>query len=73
MTVATPRDLEPQLQEPLQPAGWLRYFSFSLDHKVIGLQYLVCGFFFYLVGGLLAGAIRTELATPLSDFMPRNT
>ncbi len=73
MTVATPRDLEPQLQEPLQPRGWLRYFSFSVDHKVIGLQYLVCGFLFYLVGGLLAGAIRTELATPLSDFMPRET
>ncbi|MFM9103878.1 MAG: cbb3-type cytochrome c oxidase subunit I, partial [Cyanobium sp.] len=73
MTVATPRDLEPQLQEPLQPRGWLRYFSFSVDHKVIGLQYLVCGFLFYLVGGLLAGAIRTELATPLSDFMPRDT
>ena len=22
--------------ESLQPKGWLRYFSFSLDHKVIG-------------------------------------
>ena len=30
----------------LQPKGWLRYFSFSLDHKVIGIQYLVCGFLF---------------------------
>ena len=28
--------------ESLQPKGWLRYFSFSLDHKVIGIQYLVC-------------------------------
>ena len=34
--------------ESLQPKGWLRYFSFSLDHKVIGIQYLVCGFLFYL-------------------------
>ena len=56
----------------LQPTGWLRYFSFSVDHKVIGLQYLVCGFIFYLVGGLLAGAIRTELASPVSDFMARD-
>ena len=69
MTVATPDQLDPGLQ----PSGWLRYLSFSLDHKVIGLQYLVCGFVFYLVGGLLAGAIRTELATPLADFMPRDT
>ena len=56
----------------LQPSGWLRYFSFSVDHKVIGLQYLVCGFAFYLVGGALAGAIRTELASPVSDFMARD-
>ena len=56
----------------LQPQGWLRYFSFSLDHKVIGLQYLVCGFIFYLIGGALAGAIRIELTSPISDFMPRD-
>ena len=47
--------------ESLQPKGWLRYFSFSLDHKVIGIQYLVCGFLFYLIGGTLASAIRIEL------------
>ena len=57
--------------EKLQPTGWLKYFSFSLDHKVIGLQYLICGFLFYLIGGVLAGAIRIELTSPLSDFMPR--
>ncbi len=56
----------------LQPTGWLRYFSFSVDHKVIGLQYLVCGFAFYLVGGVLAGAIRTELTSPVADFMARD-
>ena len=56
----------------LQPTGWLRYFSFSVDHKVIGLQYLVCGFVFYLIGGALAGAIRTELASPVADFMARD-
>ena len=50
--------------ESLQPKGWLRYFSFSLDHKVIGIQYLVCGFLFYLIGGTLASAIRIELASP---------
>ena len=46
--------IEPQKtdNESLQPKGWLRYFSFSLDHKVIGLQYLVCGFIFYLIGAV---------------------
>ncbi len=67
--------LPPSLQEDpktLQPTGWLRYLSFSLDHKVIGLQYLICGFLFYLIGGLLAGAIRIELSSPISDFLSRD-
>lgn len=52
---------------------WRRYFGFSVDHKVIGIQYLVTSFFFYLVGGVLAGMIRTELATPISDFLTRES
>ncbi len=71
MTVATPPEIQSAIPR-LQPSGWIRYFSFSVDHKVIGLQYLVCGFAFYLVGGALAGAIRTELASPISDFMARD-
>ncbi len=57
----------------LQPEGWLRYLSFSLDHKVIGLQYLVTGFLFYFIGGALAGMIRIELVSPMSDFLQRDT
>ena len=72
MTIASPPSPSPAPLR-LQPTGWLRYFSFSLDHKVIGLQYIVCGFLFYFVGGALAGVIRTELATPISDFVSRDT
>ncbi|MEI7953238.1 MAG: cbb3-type cytochrome c oxidase subunit I, partial [Synechococcaceae cyanobacterium ELA182] len=70
MTVASPSDFEPQ---GLQPQSWLKYFSFSLDHKVIGLQYLVTSFIFYFIGGALAGVIRTELTSPISDFVSRET
>ena len=52
MTLAAPPSPAPQIS--LQPQGWLRYLSFSTDHKVIGLQYIVCGFLFYLIGGALA-------------------
>ena len=45
MTVSLPPQSEHHVPT-LQPTGWLRYFSFSVDHKVIGLQYLVCGFSF---------------------------
>jgi cytochrome c oxidase subunit I len=48
---------------------WQDYFTFNTDHKVIGIQYMVMSFFFYLVGGLLAEGIRTELATPDPDLV----
>jgi cytochrome c oxidase subunit I len=49
---------------------WYDYFTFNVDHKLIGIQYLVTSFIFYLVGGAMAVAMRTELATPDSDFLP---
>jgi cytochrome c oxidase subunit 1 len=36
----------------------------TVDHKKIGVLYLFTTFFFFLSGGLLALAIRTQLATP---------
>ena len=48
---------------------WQDYFGFSTDHKVIGIQYLVTAFFFYLIGGALAEVMRTELATPDPDLV----
>ncbi|NMG07547.1 cytochrome c oxidase subunit I [Brasilonema sp. UFV-L1] len=51
--------------------GWKRYFSFSTDHKVIGIQYIVTAFIFFLVGGIFAMVIRGELITPESDLVDR--
>src|SRR5579883_1469384 len=51
--------------------NWRRYFSFSTDHKVIGVQYMVMTFIFFLVGGLLAMLMRAELITPASDVVDR--
>ncbi|PSO86297.1 MAG: cytochrome c oxidase subunit I [Cyanobacteria bacterium QS_6_48_18] len=48
---------------------WRDYFTFNTDHKVIGIQYLVTSFIFYLIGGALAGVMRTELATPNPNFV----
>ncbi len=36
----------------------------TVDHKQLGLMYLVTGFFFFLVGGMEALLIRTQLAAP---------
>jgi cytochrome c oxidase subunit I len=43
--------------------GLLEWIT-TTDHKKIGVLYLFTTFFFFLSGGLLALAIRTQLATP---------
>jgi cytochrome c oxidase subunit 1 len=53
------------------PENWRRFFGFSTDHKVIGIQYIVTSFFFFLVGGVLAMIIRGELLTPEADLVDR--
>jgi cytochrome c oxidase subunit 1 len=44
--------------------GVAKYFRYSLDHKVVGIQYLVGMLIYFFTGGLLAMAIRTELLSP---------
>jgi cytochrome c oxidase subunit I len=60
-----------QMPHHEDPNNWKRYFSFSHDHKVIGIQYLVTSFIFFLVGGIFAMVIRGELITPDSDLVDR--
>src|SRR4051812_24951463 len=44
------------------PAGWRGRLS-SVDHKTIGIRYLVTSIFFLVVGGVEALLIRAQLAT----------
>ena len=43
------------------------YLRWSIDHKIIGVQYMVTSLFFFIVGGALAMLIRMELLTPTLD------
>jgi cytochrome c oxidase subunit 1 len=45
-------------------AGFVRTYLFSLDHKIIGLQFLFSTLIWFLVGGLLALGVRWQLAYP---------
>lgn len=45
----------------------------TLDHKRIGIMYLVSITFFFFIGGLMALALRTELWTPTKTFIEANT
>ena len=41
----------------------------TVDHKKIGLMYLVAVAFFFALAGFLALALRTELWTPATDLI----
>ncbi|MFM7318246.1 MAG: cbb3-type cytochrome c oxidase subunit I, partial [bacterium] len=46
------------------PTNFLSKYVFSTDHKVIGIQFLISGLIMFWVGGLLALAVRWQLAWP---------
>ncbi|MGQ0815940.1 MAG: cytochrome c oxidase subunit I [Gemmatimonadota bacterium] len=46
---------------------FLRRYIFTTDHKIIGIQFLFMSLFFLLVGGLLAMAMRWQLAFPYNE------
>ncbi|MFN8620238.1 MAG: cytochrome c oxidase subunit I [Chloroflexota bacterium] len=45
----------------------------TVDHKKIGVMYIVTAFSFFLLGGILALGIRSELAVPGLQFMDAAT
>ncbi|MDA8193948.1 MAG: cbb3-type cytochrome c oxidase subunit I [Thermaerobacter sp.] len=51
-----------------EPTDMRRYFQFSVDHKVIGIQYLVSSTATFFIAGGLAMAIRYELMQPYLHF-----
>ncbi|MFN8617043.1 MAG: cbb3-type cytochrome c oxidase subunit I [Dehalococcoidia bacterium] len=54
---------------PRKAPGWQRYFTFSTDHKVIGIQYTVTFIVVFLLAGLLAMLMRLELAHSGMQFL----
>ena len=53
-------------------AGYSKYFRYTLDHKVVGLQYLFGMIGYFLTGGLFAMAIRSELLSPTYHLLGPN-
>ncbi len=47
--------------------SFLWTYVFSRDHKIIGLQFLFSTLIWFLIGGLLALAVRWQVAWPWSD------
>lgn len=49
------------------------YLRWTVDHKIIGVQYMVTSFIFFIFGGALAMLIRWELLTPAIDTVADGT
>lgn len=53
--------------------GVKRYFRYTTDHKVVGIQYLVLTMIIFFVGGVLAMLIRTNLGHPGGGWLQPQT
>jgi cytochrome c oxidase subunit 1 len=62
-------------EEPdyLHASKGLKSWLFTVDHKRLGLMYLVAVSFFFFVGGLAALGVRTELLTHTKTIMDADT
>ncbi|HLI14536.1 MAG TPA: cytochrome c oxidase subunit I [Acidimicrobiales bacterium] len=74
LVVERPPDLgRPGEPEPEHgPSGILKWIT-STDHKVIGKSYLITSFLFFLLAGLMAMIMRTQLASPDATVVSQHT
>ncbi len=56
--------IEPPVEKYEYEPGVMKYFRYTLDNKVVGIQYLFGMLFYFFTAGLLAMGIRTELLSP---------
>src|SRR4026209_1178947 len=63
-TVGTPAHEHAHEHEHHEELGFWRKYIFSVDHKVIGIQYSLTGLFFRLFGFCLMMLMRYQLAFP---------
>ncbi|HVS46876.1 MAG TPA: cytochrome c oxidase subunit I [Verrucomicrobiae bacterium] len=56
-----------------EPQTFVRKYIFSIDHKIIGIQYLITGSVFFVLAGLLAEVIRTQLMHANGGVVDANT
>ena len=63
-----PDDAAPKPGPPPRRSGLLEWIT-STDHKVIGKSYIYTAFVMFLLSGLMAEAIRTQLSSPNNHFL----
>src|SRR2546421_519774 len=58
--------------EARRPSGVMAWLT-TVDHKKIGIMYLYTTFFFFVIGGVLALLMRTQLAVGNNHFLGAQT
>jgi cytochrome c oxidase subunit 1 len=59
-------------EEDAAAPGLAKFFRFTLNHKIVGIQYMYGMIAYFLTGGLFAMAIRTELLSPTYHIIGAN-
>jgi cytochrome c oxidase subunit I len=59
-----PHDLDQRLREVWDTEPGLRGWIGTVDHKLIGIRYLITAFLFLVIGGIEALTMRVQLAQP---------
>src|SRR5918994_77494 len=65
--------LEPQAGASAYRRSWVIDWLTTVDHKKIGILYIVNSFLFFFAAGILALVIRSELAVPGLQFVDQDT
>src|SRR5918996_3987200 len=64
--VARPQIIAHEVTRPQR--GWVRWLT-TTDHKKIGIMYLATVLVFFVIGGVEAMLMRTQLGTPENTFL----
>ena len=64
---------EQRREDYLNVSHTVKSWLLTLDHKRIGILYLITISFFFVIGGLMATLVRLELLTPRGDLMQAET
>src|SRR6478672_3180944 len=67
-TIQRPVEQAAAVKPSNEPTGWSSWLT-TVDHKKIGIMYLVVAFFFFIIGGIEALLMRIQLGAPNNTFL----